>query len=88
MTILMNGEKRVKANVDANTMNPAQTAPYLYCLQYKLPKYIHRGESIEPRLPNSLMLNIWLNMENSYLGKRIKNRGISCNSLWIPKFVL
>ena len=33
-------------------------------------------------LPNDPMLNIWLLYEEN------KNRGMSCNSLWIPTFVV
>ena len=33
---------------------------------------------------NTLMLNCWLNMKNSCPWKRIKTRGMSCNSLWMP----
>ena len=39
------------------------------------------------RLPNARMLNIWLNIKNCTM-KKIKNRGKSCNSLWIPAFVV
>ena len=40
------------------------------------------------RLPNARMLNIWLNIKNNCSMKKIKNRGLSCNSLWIPAFVV
>ena len=40
------------------------------------------------RLPNAQMLNIWLNIKNNCSMKKIKNRGMSCNSLWIPAFVV
>ena len=41
-----------------------------------------------PRLPNARMLNILLNIKNNCSVKKIKNRGMSCNSLWIPAFVV
>ena len=40
------------------------------------------------RLPNPLMLNCWLTMKNNCPRKRIKNQGMSCNSLWVPMFVV
>ena len=40
------------------------------------------------RLPNARMLNIWLNLKNGSSRKRIKNRGMSCNRLCIPTFVV
>ena len=40
------------------------------------------------RLPNDPMLNIWLNMKKKCSMKRIENRGMSCNSLWIPTLVI
>ena len=40
------------------------------------------------RLPNARMLNIWLNIKNNCSMKKIKNRGMSCNSLWISAFVV
>ena len=39
------------------------------------------------RLLNALMLNCRLNMKSYCSRKRIKNRRVSCNSLWIPTFV-
>ena len=33
-------------------------------------------------------LNIWLNVKNNSSRKRIKNRGMSCNRLCIPTFVV
>ena len=40
------------------------------------------------RLPNARMLNIWLNIKNNSSRKRIRNRGMSCNILCIPTFVV
>ena len=40
------------------------------------------------RLQNARMLNIWLNIKNNSSRKRIKNRGMSCNRLCIPTFVI
>ena len=40
------------------------------------------------RLPKALVLNICLNIKNNYSMKEIKNRGMSCNSLRIPAFVV
>ena len=40
------------------------------------------------RLPNAPMLCMWLNIKNNCSMKKIKIRGMSCNSLWIPAFVL
>ena len=39
-------------------------------------------------LANARMLNIWLNINNNCSMKKIKIGGMSCNSLWIPAFVL
>ena len=40
------------------------------------------------RIPNARMTNIWLNIENNFSRKRIKNWGMSCNKLCIPTFVV
>ena len=40
------------------------------------------------RLPNARMLNIWFNIKNNCSMKKIQNRGMSFNSLWIPAFVV
>ena len=37
---------------------------------------------------NDPMLNILLNMKNNCSMKGIENRGMSCNGLWIPTFVV
>ena len=39
-------------------------------------------------LPNAQMLNIWLNIKNNCSMKKIKNRGMSCNILYIPEFAV
>ena len=39
-------------------------------------------------LPKARMLNIWLNIKNNCSMKKIKNQGMSFNSLWIPAFVV
>ena len=46
------------------------------------------GISCSSRQPNDQMLNIWLNIKNNCCMKKIKNRAMSCNSLWIPAFVV
>ena len=46
------------------------------------------SEMAHTRLPNTRMLNIWLNIKNNSSRKRIKNRGMSCNRLCIPTYVV
>ena len=45
-------------------------------------------KSFRTRLQNARMLNIWLNIKNKSCRKRIKKRGMSCNRLCIPTFVV
>ena len=62
-----------------------------WCLFYPVASFEHvQNFSIKviTRLPNSRMLNIWLNIKNNCSMKKIKIRGMSCNSLWIPAFVV
>ena len=63
------------------------------CLNHKLGFYSEEQifsmtKIAYSHLPNARMLNIWLNFKNNSPRKRIKNRGMSCNRLCMPMFVV
>ena len=55
---------------------------------YQGEDYLHASVDVYTRLQNARMLNTWLNIKNNFSRKRIKNRGMSCNRLCIPTFVV
>ena len=80
-------------SIQANFLNFQSFSLYLYSRKQKTVYdnvlYIYR----KARLPNAQMLNIWLNIntfhiKNNCSMKKIKNREMSCNNLWIPAFVV
>ena len=64
---------------------------YMFFNRGKMPNNVSIKVRIKvccSRLPNARMLNIWLNIKKNCSMKKIKNQGMSCNSILIPAFVV